>query len=63
MKNENALSTERQPTAEEHNAAIAIFCSYGGSNEQLEMACTIRQFGAAKVVTVAQDFNLLANPE
>lgn len=63
MKNENALSTERKPTAEELNAAIAMFCGYDGTNEQPEMACTVRQFGAAEVVTVAQDFNLLANPE
>jgi len=63
MKNETALSTERQPSTEEVAAAISAACNYEFSDEERKLARQVRNFGTVTEVTVTQDFNKFINPK
>lgn len=63
MKDENALSIERQPSPEELEAAIANICHYDFTVQERDMARLMMNYGKANVITVTQDVKQLMKPE
>jgi len=62
MINENALSTERQPSPEELAEAIAKVCHYDFTAQEREMARQMQNYGKVNTITVTQDVKQLINP-
>lgn len=63
MKNENALSIERQLSPEEQAKIIAAISHCDFTDQERDMAQQMRNFGKANVVTVTQDINQFTRPE
>lgn len=63
MIDNNALSTERQPSPEELAAAVKSASHYDPSEERRELARLTRMCGPVITITATQYFNQLFNPD